>query len=111
MFTWFYLRSIDINFAAKNGSRPLACFHWGMAVNYGRYKYVTVFIFERLRNGRFASEISTWIQKWFKISAGTSIESAPRISAAIYYCAVASAFYTPVQAPAPRTVELRHMVR
>jgi hypothetical protein len=47
-----------------------------MAVNYDRYKHVTVFflLFERLRNGRFTSEIATWIQKWFKISAGASRE-------------------------------------
>jgi hypothetical protein len=49
---------------------------WGMAVTYNRYKYkfVTVSLPKRLRNGRFASETATWIQKWLKISAGASRE-------------------------------------
>jgi hypothetical protein len=29
---------------------------WGMAVLYGRYKFVTVSLPKRLRNGRFTSE-------------------------------------------------------
>jgi hypothetical protein len=51
-------------------------FRWGMAVTvtgtYGRNKFVAVSLPKRLRNGRFRSEMVTWIQKWFKISAGTS---------------------------------------
>jgi hypothetical protein len=43
-----------------------------MAVTYGRYKFLTVLLPERLRNGRFASETATWIQKWLKKSVGTS---------------------------------------
>jgi hypothetical protein len=49
---------------------------WGMTVTYNRYKFVTASIPKRLRNGRVtsASETATWIQKWFKIPAGTSRE-------------------------------------
>ena len=51
---------------------------WGMTVTYNRYKFVAVSLPKRLRagDGRFASETavrrSTWTQKWFKISVGTS---------------------------------------
>ena len=45
---------------------------WGMAVACDRYKFVTVSLPKRLRDGRFTSETATWIQKWFKISAGAS---------------------------------------
>jgi hypothetical protein len=41
-------------------------------IYYKRYKFVTASLPKRLRNGRFASETATWIQKWFKISAGAS---------------------------------------
>jgi hypothetical protein len=37
------------------GERPLHTLN--------RYKFVTVSILKRLRNGRFASETATWIQK------------------------------------------------
>jgi hypothetical protein len=43
-----------------------------MAVTHNRYKFVTVSLPKRLHNGRLTSETATWIQKWFKISAGTS---------------------------------------
>jgi hypothetical protein len=44
-----------------------------MAVAYNRYKFVTVSLPERFRNGGgLRSETATWIQKWFKISVGTS---------------------------------------
>jgi hypothetical protein len=39
-----------------------------MAVAYNRYKFVTVSLPKRFRNGRFTSETATWIQKWFKKS-------------------------------------------
>jgi hypothetical protein len=32
-----------------------------------RYKFVTVPLPKRLRNGRFSSETATWTRKWFKI--------------------------------------------
>jgi hypothetical protein len=37
-----------------------------MAVTYGRYKFVTVSLPKRFRNGRFTSETATWIQKYLK---------------------------------------------
>jgi hypothetical protein len=37
-----------------------------MAVTYSRYKFVTVLLPKRFRNGRFDSETATWIQKFFK---------------------------------------------
>jgi hypothetical protein len=37
-----------------------------MAAAYSRYKFVTVSIPERFRNGRFRSETATWIQKYLK---------------------------------------------
>jgi hypothetical protein len=37
-----------------------------------RYKFVTVSLLKRFRNGRFNSETATWIQKRFKLPAGTS---------------------------------------
>jgi hypothetical protein len=51
-----------------------------MAVTYSRYKFVTVSLPKRFRNGRFTyetagglrSETATWIQKWFKKSVGAS---------------------------------------
>jgi hypothetical protein len=43
-----------------------------MAVMYSRYKFVTVLLLKRLRNGRFTFETATWIQKWFKMPAGPS---------------------------------------
>jgi hypothetical protein len=43
-----------------------------MAVACNRYKFVTVSPPKRLRNGGFNSETTTWIQKRFKISVGTS---------------------------------------
>jgi hypothetical protein len=43
-----------------------------MAVIFSRYKFVTVSLPKRLRNGSFTSETATWIQKWFKIPAGAS---------------------------------------
>ena len=47
---------------------------WRMAVTYNRYKFVTVSLLKRLRNGRFTSETVTLIliQKWFKKSVGAS---------------------------------------
>jgi hypothetical protein len=36
---------------------------WGLAVKYSRYKFVTVALTKRPRNGRFTSETATWIQK------------------------------------------------
>jgi hypothetical protein len=47
---------------------------WEMAVavTHNRYKFLTVSLLKRLRNGRFTSETVTWIQKWFKNSVGTS---------------------------------------
>ena len=41
-----------------------------MAVTYSRYKFVTVSLPKRFRNGRFNSETATWIQKWLKNSLG-----------------------------------------
>jgi hypothetical protein len=43
-----------------------------MAVTCSRYKFVTASLLKRFRNGRFTSETATWIQKWFKMSVGTS---------------------------------------
>jgi hypothetical protein len=52
-----------------------------MAVAHNRCKFSTVSLPKRPRGGgfisetaerRFRSETATWIQKWFKISAGTS---------------------------------------
>jgi hypothetical protein len=53
---------------------------WGMAVTYNRYKFVTVSLPERFRNGRFTSETAVrfqkrnghWTQKYLKKSVGTS---------------------------------------
>jgi hypothetical protein len=45
---------------------------WVMAVIHSRYKFVTVSLLKRLRGVGFRSETATWIQKWFKISAGAS---------------------------------------
>jgi hypothetical protein len=61
-------------------TRTGTCVRWGMAVAYqylySRYKFVlcsiTVLLLKRLRGGRFKSKTATWIQKWFKISVGTS---------------------------------------
>jgi hypothetical protein len=39
---------------------------------YSRYKFLTVSLPKRFRSGRFTSETATWIQKWFKMSVGTS---------------------------------------
>jgi hypothetical protein len=56
-------------------------FRWGMAVTYNRYNFLTASLPKRLRNGRFTSETAvrrfrsettTWVQKWFKKSAGAS---------------------------------------
>jgi hypothetical protein len=41
-----------------------------MAVMCGRYKFVTVLLLKRPRNGRFTSETATWIQKHFEIRWG-----------------------------------------
>jgi hypothetical protein len=46
--------------------RTLAYVRWGMAFTYSRYKFVTVSLPKRFRNGRFTSETATWIQKYFK---------------------------------------------
>ena len=45
-------------------TRTDTCFRWGMAVTYSRYKFVTVSLPKRFRNGRFTSETATWIQKY-----------------------------------------------
>ena len=37
-------------------TRTDTCVRWAMAVTYNRYKFVTVLLLKRLRNGRFASE-------------------------------------------------------
>jgi hypothetical protein len=37
-------------------NRTDTCFRWGMAVTYNRYKFVTVPLPKRFRNGRFTSE-------------------------------------------------------
>jgi hypothetical protein len=42
------------------GVERYTCVRWGMAVAYGRYKFVTVSIPKRLRNGRFNSETAVW---------------------------------------------------
>ena len=46
-----------------------------MAVKYIRYKYLTVSLLKRLRNGRFASETATatWTQKRFKFKMPAGI--------------------------------------
>jgi hypothetical protein len=45
-------------------TRTDACVRWGMAVAcYSRYKFVTVSIPKRFRNGRFTSETAV---RWFK---------------------------------------------
>jgi hypothetical protein len=43
--------------------RTDACFRWGMAVAHNRYKFVTVSLPKRLRNGRFTSQTAVW---WFQ---------------------------------------------
>jgi hypothetical protein len=53
-------------------ARTETCFRWVMAVTHNRYKFVTVSLPKRPRNGRFRSEAATWIQKWFKVSVGAS---------------------------------------
>ena len=53
-------------------SRTDICVHWGMAVTYSCYKFVTISLLKRFRNVRFSSETATWIQKCFKKSVGTS---------------------------------------
>jgi hypothetical protein len=37
-----------------------------MAVTQSRYKFVTVSLPKRPREGRFTSETAIWTQKWFK---------------------------------------------
>jgi hypothetical protein len=44
-------------------------FRWGMAVTHNSYKFVIVAV---TCNGRFTFETATWIQKWLKMSVGTS---------------------------------------
>jgi hypothetical protein len=39
---------------------------WGMAVTCDRYKFLSVSLLKRFRNGHFASETATWIQMHFK---------------------------------------------
>jgi hypothetical protein len=39
-------------------TRTDTCVRWGMAVTYGRYKFVTVSLPKRFRNGRFTSELN-----------------------------------------------------
>jgi hypothetical protein len=56
-------------------TRTNTCVRWGMAIAYSRYKFVTISLPKRFRNGRFTSETATWIQKWFKKSVGTSRKS------------------------------------
>jgi hypothetical protein len=46
-----------------------------MAVAYSRYKFVTVSLPKRFRNGRFTSENATWIQKYFKKNPLELLES------------------------------------
>jgi hypothetical protein len=43
-----------------------------MAVKYSRYKFVTVSLLKRFRNGHFAfeTETATWIQEHLKIRWG-----------------------------------------
>ena len=41
---------------------------WPLRVAYNRYKFMAVSFPKRLRNGRFASETATWIQKRLKKS-------------------------------------------
>jgi hypothetical protein len=41
-------------------------FRQGVAVAYFCYNFLPVLLPKRLRNGRFASEAATWIQKWLK---------------------------------------------
>jgi hypothetical protein len=38
----------------------VSCVRWGMAVAYSRYKFITVSIPKRFRNGRFTSETAAW---------------------------------------------------
>jgi hypothetical protein len=40
----------------KDINRTDTCVRWGMAVTYSRYKFVTVPLPERFRNGRFTFE-------------------------------------------------------
>jgi hypothetical protein len=54
--------------------RTETCVRWGMAAACGRYKILTVSLLKRLRDGCFASETATWIQKLFKIFAETPRE-------------------------------------
>ena len=61
-------------------ARTGTCVRWRMAVTHNRYKFVTVSLPERFRNGSllkmpcggFRSETATWIQKHLKKSVGTS---------------------------------------
>ena len=53
-------------------TRTDTCVRWGLAVTYNRYKVIADSLPKRPRNGRFTSETTTWIQKRFKMPAGTS---------------------------------------
>jgi hypothetical protein len=46
-----------------------------MAVACNLYECVTVSLPKRPRNGRYASETATWIQKWFKKTRWNFLES------------------------------------
>jgi hypothetical protein len=45
---------------------------WPLHIAVFSCEFLTVSLPKRLRKGRFNSETTTWIQKWFKIPAGTS---------------------------------------
>jgi hypothetical protein len=65
--------------------RPLAVGGWGMTVAYNRHKSVALLKRMWLCNGHFASEAAVfWIQKWFKIPAGTSRKFQMRIHRTVY---------------------------
>jgi hypothetical protein len=53
------------------GRRATGIQQWPLHV-YSRYKFLTVSLPKRFRNGRFTSETATWIQKCLKKSVGTS---------------------------------------
>jgi hypothetical protein len=70
-----------------------ALFRWARAttaVTHGRYKFITVSLLKRFRNGRFTSlvprcggfrsETAAWIQKWFKIPLGLLESQSQRLN-------------------------------
>jgi hypothetical protein len=59
---YYYMMQHDPKHLHPNGT----CFPWQMAATCNRYKFVTVSLPKRPRNGRFTSETATLTQKRFK---------------------------------------------